>query len=366
MAAIEWGQALELDSLGMVAQAGRAAEALDAGRAAGAAVDIPFPGEAVRDVAICGMGGSAIAGDIVGSVYRERLRRPVQTLRDYYLPGWVGEDTLVILMSYSGETEETLTAAMQAIERNCLIIGVTSGGKLESFYGAQGVPIVPVPPGMQPRAALYELLSPLLVVLSRLGVVPSVDADLDDARAVLAQGAEAYGPDSPATENPAKQLASTLAGSVPLIYGAETTSGVARRWKGQINENAKCHAFWSELPEHGHNEIVGFDSPGAFAEHAHVVMLRDEHQHRQVQRRFDLTRELIEPKTRGVVSVTAEGDTALGRALDLTLLGDYVSAYLGLLREVDPGPVEMIGALKERLANTGYGRSADPREQGSR
>lgn len=357
MAVLDWAQALALDSKGIVAEAGRAVEAFDSGRRAGEAVEFPFPADAIKDVAVCGMGGSAIAGDLVSSIYSLRLRRPMAALRDYYLPGWVGENTLVVLMSYSGNTEETLTAAMQAVERGCLVVAVTSGGKMESFYGGQGVPVVPVPPGLQPRAALLHLLTPLVVILSRLGVIPSVDADLDDARAVLAAGVAAYGPDVIESENPAKQIATTLEGSVPLVYGAETTSAVARRWKTQINENAKAPAFWAEVPELDHNEIVGYEEPGDFERLGHVVMLREPDQHRQVQRRFDLTKELIEPKTRGVLSITADGDTPLGRALDLVLLGDYVSAYLGLIRGIDPGPVDIIEALKERLATTGYGRT---------
>jgi glucose/mannose-6-phosphate isomerase len=360
VATLDWAQALALDSKGMVAEAGRAVEALDSGRRAGAAVELPFPPEAVRDVAVCGMGGSAIAGDLVSSVYAPKLRRPMGTLREYYLPSWVGENTLVFLMSYSGNTEETLTAAMQAVERGCLIVAVTSGGKLESFYGGQGVPVVPVPPGLQPRAALLHLLVPMVVVLSRLGVIPPVDADLDDARSVLANGVAAYGPSVAQDQNPAKQVAAALEGGVPLVYGAESTAAVARRWKTQINENAKLPAFWAEIPELDHNEIVGFESPGDLGPLAHVVMLREPDQHRQVQRRFDFTRELIEPRVRGVLSVTADGDTALGRALDLVLLGDYTSAYLGCIRGLDPGPVEIIEALKERLATTGYGRAPDP------
>jgi glucose/mannose-6-phosphate isomerase len=361
VAVLDWAQALALDSKGIVAEAGRAVEALDAGRRAGAAVELPFPPDAIKDVAVCGMGGSAIAGDLVSSIYSLRLRRPVAALRDYYLPGWVGENTLVVLMSYSGNTEETLTAAMQAVERGCLVVAITSGGKMESFYGGQGVPVVPVPPGLQPRAALLHLLTPLLVILSRLEVIPPVDADLDDARAVLAAGVAAYGPDVTQDKNPAKQIATTLEGTVPLIYGAEITSAVARRWKCQINENAKLPAFWAEIPELDHNEIVGFEEPGDFERFGHVVMLREPDQHRQVQRRFDLTKELIEPKCHGVVSITADGDTPLGRALDLVLLGDYVSAYLGCIRGIDPGPVDIIEALKDRLATTGYGRTDTPK-----
>ncbi len=165
----------------------------------------------------------------------------------------------------------------------------------------------------------------------------------------------------PEAENPAKQLARSLASRVPLVWGAELTTPIAIRWKGQFNENAKIPAYASALPELDHNEICGFAGmPAPLSELAQLVMLRDPRHHRQVQRRFDLTRELVEPHVAGVLSIEAEGQSALARMLDLVILGDYASLYLALLRGVDPGPVEMIERLKERLAQTGFGRSADP------
>ena len=357
MAALdEWGT-LAHDTHGQLEETGAAVSALDAARAAAERLELPFPPGVARNVAICGMGGSAIAGDLIASAYRERLRAPIATVRDYHLPGWVGEDTLAILASYSGNTEETLTSAMQATERAALCVGITSGGKLGAFYGAQGVPMVGVPEGIQPRAALIHMLVPMLVVLSRMGVLPPLDEELDEARATLERAVASYGPDAPRAENGAKLLAEALKGTVPLVYGAELTSAVARRWKTQLNENAKTPAFWSELPELDHNEIVGFESPDAFGPLAQIVMLGDPRQHRQVQRRLDLTAELVEPRVKGVLRVTAEGTGALARMLDLVLLGDYVSIYLACLRGLDPGPVEMIERLKERLATTGYGRA---------
>jgi glucose/mannose-6-phosphate isomerase len=302
------------------------------------------------------MGGSAIAGDLIAGVYRDRLRRPVATVRDYILPGWVGPDTLVVLCSYSGNTEETLTCSMQAMERKSLIVGITSNGKLADLGGRQGMPIIGVPPGMQPRAALLDLFTPMLVTLSRLGVLPPIDGELDDGRAALEAAVAAYGPRVGESENPAKQLATELAGAVPVIYGAEATSALAYRWKCQFNENSKVPAFWHALPEMNHNEIVGYEGLAGFHKLAHVLMLRDARQHRQVERRFDLTRRLIEERVRGVVSISGDGDTALARLLDLVLLGDYVSLYLGCLHEVDPGPVEIIEQLKRDLASSGYGR----------
>jgi len=349
---------LALDSQDLLGVAGAAADAFAAGRAAAEALTIPFPSSEVSSVAICGMGGSAIAGDLVLGAYRERLRHPSAVLRDYYLPGWVGENTLVILSSYSGETEETLTAAMQATERNALCIAITSGGKLDGHYRESGVPIIKIPPGLQPRAALLHLLAPLATALSRMEAFPDISADLDEAEGTLRAAADAYGPDKVLSQNPAKQLAVSLDGTLPLIWGAEVTAAVARRWKAQINENAEVPAFWAEIPELDHNEIVGFEGIGELGQQTHIVELRDPRQHRQNQRRFDLTRELVEPHVRGVVQVMAEGQGAMARTLDLVMLGDYVSLYMALLREVDPAPVELIGRLKERLAVVGYGRTA--------
>jgi glucose/mannose-6-phosphate isomerase len=346
-----------IDSLGLLAGVGESPAAFDQARAGAEGTDLVWPAEAVQNVAICGMGGSAIAADLVAGAWRERLRRPVAVLRDYYIPGWVGEDTLVILSSYSGETEETLTAAMQATERNALCVAITSGGKLGTFYRDMGVPVVDLPPGLQPRAALLRLLVPLVVVLGRMGVIPDPAPDLDDARAAVVRGIAQHGPQVPHAGNVAKQIAERLVDTVPVVWGAEATAAVAQRWKGQFNENAEIPAYWSVLPELDHNEICGFGGMGAFGPLARLLLLRDPAHHRQVARRFDLTRELVAPAVGEVIEVTAEGATPLGRVVDLVMLGDYLSLYLALLREVDPGPVEMIGRLKGRLADTGYGRA---------
>jgi len=353
-------EVLAVDRLGLLSGTMRAAQDLEAARVAALAVDLPFPPEAVRDVAICGMGGSAIAADLVVGAYAERLRRPVSVVRDYGLPGWVGEDTLVLLSSYSGNTEETLTCAMDALERRALIVAVTSGGKLRDFYGAEGVPVIAAPIGLQPRAALLHLLVPLVITLGRLGVIPDPEADLDAARTACAAAADAYGPDAPQEANPAKQLAVALNGAVPLVYGAEATAAVAYRWKCQLNENAKVPAYWAALPELDHNEIVGFEGMGQLGGQVAVVMLRDPRQHRQVERRFELTRELIEASVRSTYGVVGEGEGTLARVVDLVLLGDFVSLYLACLLGVDPGPVDIIERLKDRLASTGYGRAASP------
>jgi glucose/mannose-6-phosphate isomerase len=211
-----------------------------------------------------------------------------------------------------------------------------------------------------PRAGLVGMLASLAVLLERMGVLAHLDSDLAEARETLAATIRAYGPDTPEAENPAKRIATMLEGSVPIVWGAELTAPVAYRWKCQLNENAEVPAFWSVLPEADHNEICGFAGMGRLGRDAHVVMLRDPRSHRQVERRFDLTRELVSPEVRDVTGIEAEGQSPLARMLDLVMLGDYASIYLAFLRDVDPGPVGMIDRLKERLATTGHGRAQGP------
>lgn len=354
-------EVLAIDRAGLIDGIGASLDAFDSARAGAEALELPFPADAVHDVLICGMGGSAIAGDLIATTYYERLRCAVQVHRGYYLPGWAGENTLHLLLSYSGDTEETLTSAMQALEREAPAIAVTSGGKLDTWYGQHGVPVMRIPAGLQPRMALLHMLIPSVVLLSRLGVIPPQDDELDAARRSIAAAIDAYGPDRPTQANTAKQLAMRLADTVPVIYGAEATAGIAYRWKCQFNENAKQPSFWGALPELNHNEIVGFEEPGAFGDLAQVIILRDPRQHRQVERRIQLTKEIIGPRVHGVISLEAEGETPLARMLDLVLLGDYVSLYTACLRRVDPEPVDSIRLLKEGLASTGNQRvQVDP------
>lgn len=353
---LDSAESYEIDSIGLFGVIGSSVDIFDRARAGAEAADLVWEPGSFQNVAIAGMGGSGIAGDLVTGAWRERLRFPTAVLRDYYVPGWVGENTLVILSSYSGETEETLTIASQATERNAPCVAITSGGKLGTFYRDMGVPVIDLPPGLQPRAAILELLVPLVVVLGRLGVIASPDDELDDTRAVISAAVAALGPQVPTDQNLAKQVALGLHGSVPVIWGAESTAPIAQRWKCQINENAELPAYWAALPEADHNEICAYTGESQVAAQTQLVMLRDPHHHRQTERRFDLTRDLAAPALGGVIELAADGATTLGRTLDLVMLGDYVSLYMAIARGVDPGPVDMIGRLKLRLAETGYGR----------
>jgi glucose/mannose-6-phosphate isomerase len=357
MSELDLPEVLGVDRAGLIDGLSSSVEIFDASRSAAEALEIPFAGDIIRDVLICGMGGSAVAGDLIATTYYERMRVPLLVHRGYYLPGWAGDHTLAMLLSYSGETEETLTAAMQALERESPAIAITSGGKLDSWYNERhGIPVHSLPGGLQPRMALMYMLIPAVVFLSRLGIIPPQGDDLDAARDAIQSAIDTYGPARPADANPAKQLAMRLHDKVPVIYGAEVTSGVAFRWKCQFNENAKQPSFWAALPEMNHNEIVGWEKAGAFGDQAQVVVLRDPRQHRQVERRIALTRQIIRPHVSDIITIEGEGDSPLARMIDLVLLGDYVSLYSACLRRVDPEPVDSIGALKQGLATTGNQR----------
>jgi len=349
------------DSLGLFAQAASAVRMLEESVAGAREVPIPYPPEAITDVVVCGMGGSASAADLLVGAYWEHLRRPVHIVRDYTLPGWAGESTLVIACSYSGTTEETLTCMMDAVDRTCPAIAVTTGGKLDAHYRPQDVPVFTPPPAPMPRAATVQMLGILLVIMTRmhvLDVVGSLDAELEDGTRVLQTAIATYGPDAPEADNAAKQLARLLDGMLPMILGGGSTAAMAYRWKCQINENAELPAVWSTLPEHNHNELVGVEGLTALGIPTAAVFLQDPRQHPQIIRRFAVMRDLMSPSVRTVIGVSAEGATTLGRLADLLMMGDYVSLYMAARRGVDPGPIDMIDRLKEGLAAHQSGRTA--------
>lgn len=347
------------DPRGIMATAMASVEHFDAARADAEGFEVPYPPDAIRNVVVCGMGGSAVAADLVAGAYADRLRVPMATVRDYGLPGWVGPDTLVVLSSYSGTTEETLTCAMDATDRGALCVGLSSGGKITEEYGRRdGVPVFPLPGGLQPRAAILRSLVPLAMILSKAGVLPPIDEDLAEARETVAAAVAAMGPGVPEASNPAKQLARVLHGHVPVVWGGELTAAVAHRWRCQINENAKLPAVSLVIPELDHNDICGYEGMPAVGMDAWIVMLRDRRQHRQVQRRLDLTREVVEPHVAGVSDVTADGESPLARMLDLVMVGDMASIYMAFLHGVDPGAIDAIDRLKAGLATAPYGRTA--------
>lgn len=304
-----------------------------------------------KAVVVTGLGGSAIGGDLLRVYCQERLLVPVVVNRDYTLPAFVGGDTLVFAVSYSGNTEETLSAYQHARGKGSTVVTLTSGGKLKALADQDGVPVIQVPVGLAPRAATGYLFIPMLAVLERLGMLKGLAKEVAELAREIESLAAAYGLEAPVEKNPAKKLALDFKDRVPVIWGASgTTDVVAQRWKGQINENAKAPAYWNVFPELNHNEIVGFEKPEELLRKLWVVILRDRGDHPRVGYRMEITRRVIAGRVAGVTEVTSSGDGMLARLYSLIYLGDWASVYLAVLYGIDPGPVRVIDLLKRELA----------------
>jgi glucose/mannose-6-phosphate isomerase len=303
---------------------------------------------------VTGLGGSAIGGDLARAIAGRHLRMPFVVSRDYDLPCQLDASSVVIACSYSGNTEETISAYQQARRSDAAIVCITSGGQLESLGKADGYPVLKLPGGLPPRAALGHSLMTLLRALQKMQVIPNMDESIQETTELLRTLRDQYGASSPAKGNRAKTLANSLAGKVVAIYGScRIMDAVAFRWRTQIEENAKNLALHQSLPEMNHNELVGWVYPEETLRRIGVVLLRDKEDHPQIQRRFDLTAEIIAGKSGGVHEVWSNGNSALARILSTLYLGDFVSLYMAYLNNVDPTPVEVIDYLKKELASGG-------------
>ena len=342
--------ALDAAAVAAVDSTGQAAEMLDLGdhlqdalwRVESAAI---APVDATGLV-VAGMGGSAIGGRLALGAIGSRLKRPLAIADGYALPGWAGPDTLVLCSSYSGFTEETLAAYDDALERGAPRIVATTGGPLAERARRDGIPVIPLPGGFQPRAAVGYSLVAALEAAALSGVAPSLRDEVE-AAASLAEGlAKQWGPEAP-EDSEAKALARRLHGTVPVIAGAELAAAAAYRWKCQINENAGMPAFASVLPELDHNEIVGWPAAdGRFS----AVFLEDPGAHPRNGLRIRLTAEQAAAGASVVERVSARGETPTERLVSLVLLGDLASLYLAVLRGKDPVSIPPIDELKAALA----------------
>jgi glucose/mannose-6-phosphate isomerase len=257
----------------------------------------------------------------------------------------------VLCASYSGNTEETLACFEAAGVIGAQRVVVTSGGRLAEIARAEGVPVIPVAGGLQPRAAVAYMTAAALEVAALCGVGPRLNSEIDVAADRLEELVVEWGPDAP-EDSEAKALARALRGTVPVIAGAGVTTAVAYRWKTQVNENAKQPAFYAELPELDHNEIVGWEGAAECGRFS-AVFLDDPDTHPRVQERIEVTMRLIAGAAAGAHRVTSRGTTAIERVFSLVLLGDLVSVYLAALRGVDPTPVGAIERLKRELVTGG-------------
>jgi glucose/mannose-6-phosphate isomerase len=310
------------------------------------ATDLPAP-EDVRNVVVLGMGGSGIAGDVFAAVGNGDLPVPVTVLKQYRTPRFVGPGTLAFALSYSGNTEETLSMAHGAVDAGAFLVTVSHGGALADLPGLH----VECPPGYMPRAALGALVAPLFVAAFRMGVMPQAHALLVKAQEQLARRRDRCKPEVTGAQNPAREIARRIDRTIPLVYGGGALGAVAAmRWKCDVNENAKAPAFWAAYPELDHNEICGWGQHGDVTRQLlTLIELRHGFEHERLSPRFAATRNLIEECVSQVLEVEAEGEGRLAQVLDLMYFGDWVSCYLALDNDVDPGPIDAIMALKAAL-----------------
>jgi glucose/mannose-6-phosphate isomerase len=328
-------------ALGFAAQCRRALEIADAS-------PLPADGSSIRNVVLTGLGGSAAGGDFVRALFDVEGLVPFTVNREYALPAWVGSETLVVATSYSGDTEETLSAYDDARRRGARLIAVSSGGELSRQARSDGVPLVTIPGGQPPRTAMGFMLVPVLVATSRLGLLPA--QDIAAASRHVESAMASWVNEVPSTGNRAKQLAARLHGALGVLYGLGAWQGVvAQRWKGQLNENAKQHVFAHALPEMNHNEILGWEGAGRVGvDRWLVILLEDGTEGSRMSLRAEATLDVVR-RAAGVERVQATGPTLLAKMLSLALLGDFVSLYLAALNGVDPYSIDSIEAIKQRL-----------------
>ncbi|KKQ64452.1 MAG: Bifunctional phosphoglucose/phosphomannose isomerase [Candidatus Daviesbacteria bacterium GW2011_GWA2_38_24] len=288
----------------------------------------------ISNIVVIGMGGSAIGGDLLKAYLLGNGKVPVHVIRDYKVPKFVDENTLVFAVSYSGNTEETLSALKDAQSKNAKIIGVTSGGQL----AAECNKLIAIPKGLQPRAALGYLFFPMLGVLHNSSIIRVKNEELNELVSVLNK--------FDSFNSLGETIAKKIRDKTPIIYSSESLGPVAMRWKTQINENAKMPAFYNVFSEMNHNEIAGYRGIG---NNFTAVLIRDKHDNDRVKKRMDICRQIMEQRI-NVVEAETQGSSLLARMLSGIYLGDFVSYHLAMWNRIDPSPVEIIEAMKKKLA----------------
>jgi glucose/mannose-6-phosphate isomerase len=323
-------------------------------------LSLPETHREVASVAVLGMGGSAIGGDLVRAIWSDRLRVPVEVVRGYDLPAWVGPSTLVVASSYSGATEETISAFGAAAARRAPAVIISTGGTLLDVARRAGLPHLAFPGGGQPRASVGYAITLLAGLVERAGLLDLSDAEVEAAARSGDVRVEASAAGVPTADNEAKRLAWTIVDRLPVIEASGLLGAVARRWKTQLNENGKTSAAWEELPEATHNAVVGYPQPDTLKDHLLVLFLEGDQDHERNALRARLSRELLDAAgiAHEVVRVTGEG--RFGQALDAIVRGDFASIYLAALYGVDPTPVESISMLKAALALADEPDDEDP------
>ena len=304
-------------------------------------------------IIVTGMGGSAIGGELLKDWSRNEVTVPIEVNKEYSLPSYVNEKTLVFIVSYSGETEETLSAFLHALKKRCMIFCISSGGSIIKFSEKLCVPYLQIPSGIPPRAALPYLFSPLILFLEKIGLIPNVQSEFSDAIKILKKVSFDNSPEKTADKNFSKMLALGICGTMPFIYGFDYYRAVSWRFKQQLNENSKLPSKWDVFPELNHNEIVGWEKAEKLKECFSTIFIRDKDETEEMRLRIEITKELIRNQATKIFEVWSEGASKLAKMLSTTLIGDFTSVYLAVLRGVDPTPVETIALLKDKMKQGG-------------
>lgn len=299
----------------------------------------------IKNIILTGLGGSAIGGELIQNYLRTELAYPYTVNRNYELPLYSNEETLVIASSYSGNTEETISALNQAIEKKCQIVCVSTGGKIEEIAKKNNIPFGKLLPGYQPRFALWINFFTLLKTLHSLKLIPSQTKNVEQAIELLKlKGVEYSKP-----QNRAIEIGEKLLGFIPLVYAvSDYTSAVGTRWKGQLNENSKQHAFFGYLPELDHNEILGWEGYKPTMNFK-LINILDNDYNQQVKKRYELTSEMVRKAGAEIIDIKSDEADLKLRLVDLIYLGDWATYYYALMRGFDPTTIDSINYLKAHL-----------------
>jgi glucose/mannose-6-phosphate isomerase len=322
-------------------------------KAAKFAKTVSFNYSKPQTIIVSGMGGSAIGGELLKDWTRDKITVPVEVCREYSLPAYADKKTLVVVVSYSGETEESLSAFLDAVKRKCMVFCVSSGGALREFSEKLNVPHLLVPAGMAPRTTLPYLFIPLTVLLEKLGLVSDVSSEVSETVKMLKLVSEANSPEKPFRRNFSKTLASDICGTIPVAYGFGFYRAAAQRFKTQFNENSKIPAKWEFFSELDHNEIVGWEGANGLAEDFSAIFIRDDNEPDPIRQRIAATKELMLKESVKAFEVRSQGKSTLAKMSSAICIGDFASVYLAILRGVDPTPVRSISILKEKIRQTG-------------
>ena len=306
----------------------------------------------VDNIIISGMGASAISGDIIQSLYRERSDIPIFVTRQYDLPKWANKNTLVLSQSYSGNTEETLSTFKHAYQKHCKIIGTSSGGKLQEYCEKRQVPHIEIPSGFQPRAATGYMLFSLIYALNKTGVIThDMESEIKETIELVEDFSKHNNRNVFEKENLSKQITKKIVNKIPRIYGWDFYIPIAKRWCTQFNENSKIISSFYEASEASHNDIVGWSmNPEASKNYSCIIFRDREDESRHISAHLNFMKELFEGVAGAFIEIPVFGKKRLAKMMYLMQLGDFVSCYLAILRKTDPTPVSVIIELKEKLA----------------